>query len=193
MRHHPTPCESLPTREHSRLTETKTNTSAPLTLALQCFYLSPGFSLEFPESCTILKLSRIPAFAMPSRTYKPNAQSRTIYPKPKRSPEDKPMPESSAHLRTQNNARCRSHMPRSSAHIQSHKQACSRKLSEQRKYREMASSPIFNNNTFSFFIKADGWYAGTKYYHLFKLFLLIFRGWVWVVVSRRLSISRRKL
>jgi len=85
---------------------------------------------------------------MLSRTHKPNPRSRTAYPKPKRVSEDKPMPESSAHLRTQPYARCRSHMPRSSTHTQSYKQACSWKLSEQRKYREsMASSSTIFNNT----------------------------------------------
>jgi len=52
-------------------------------LALQCFRIPPGF----PESYTIPKLSRIPAFAMLSRTYKPNAQSRSH------------LTESSAHIR----------------------------------------------------------------------------------------------
>ena len=75
--------------------------SSSFRLILQYFRFSPGF----PETCTIPKLWRIPAFAMVSRTYKPNAQSQTLYPKPKRVSENKPMPESSAtHLRTK-------HMP----------------------------------------------------------------------------------
>jgi len=37
-------------------------------------------------------------------------------------------------------------MPGSPAHIRSHKQARSRKLSEQRKYREHSEQPVFNNN-----------------------------------------------
>ena len=44
-----------------------------------------------------------------------------------------------------------------------------------------------------FFIRADGWYTSTKYCHLSKLFLLIFLGWVGVVVSRRLTTSPGKL
>jgi len=40
-------------------------------------------------------------------------------------------------------------------------------------------------NTFSFFIKADGWHTSTEYCHVFGLFLLIFLGCVGVVVSRR--------
>ena len=145
MRHHTTPYESLP-REYSWLTKKKQTlshlrASSSSRLILQYFRLSPGF----PESCTIPKSSRIPVFAMLSRTCKPNAQSRTVYPKPKRVSEDKPMPESSAYLRTKTYARYRSPIPGSSTHIRSHKPARSRTLSEQRRYREsMASSTIFN-------------------------------------------------
>jgi len=67
----------------------------------------------------IPKLSRIAAFAILSRTYKLNAQSR-------------------------------SHMPGSSAYIQSHKQACSRELSEQRKYREYGEQHHFQQQDLTF-------------------------------------------
>ena len=119
----------------------------------------PGFQL-FQADLTVF-----PLFSQPSRKLRdpktiahssirmafPNlqthARSQSIYPKPKRVSEDKPMPESSAHPRRQIYARSRSHMPGSSAHIRSHKQARSRKLSEQqRKYQEsMASSTISNS------------------------------------------------
>ena len=83
---------------------------------------------------------------MLSRTYNLNAQSQTVYPKPEQASKNKPTPESSSHLRTQTYySRCRSHG--SSAHIRSHKQALSRKLSEERKYREsMASSTTLYRN-----------------------------------------------
>jgi len=95
MRHHTTPCESLLPPWALRLTKRNTNTLSRLPapqLILQYFRFSPGF----PESCTIPKLSRIPAFALLSRTYKPNTRSRTVCPKPKRVSEDKPMPNARA-------------------------------------------------------------------------------------------------
>ena len=116
---------SLLPRQHSQLTKWKTNKQFP-TSGLPAYFLFPP---SFPECCLIPKLSGIHASATLSRTYKPNAQGQTVYPKPKRVSEDKPMPESSPH-------------------IQSHKQVHSRKISEQTKdHVSMASSTI--SNTFS--------------------------------------------
>ena len=71
MSHSVAPCESPPPIMTPGLTKGNKlphlRASSSFRLTLQCFRFSPGF----PESCTIPKQSRILAFAILSRTYKP--------------------------------------------------------------------------------------------------------------------------
>jgi len=123
---------SLPfSREHSRVDKRKINTTAHhihicpfgCKTLLQPFRFLSGF--PYSRSTSLPTTVFLHGKCFPQI----HAQSRSICPKPKRVPEHKPMPKSSAHSRT-------------------HKQAHSRKLSErQRKYHQsMASSIISNEN-----------------------------------------------
>jgi len=178
MRHLTTPCESLLPRKCSRQSEGggKHLLTAGFPVFSGWSWSISAFLPTFPKAEQSQAYRALPySQCFPEHT--PNTQSQTVYPKPKRSSEDKPMPESSAHLRTQTYARCRRLKPWSSAHIRSHKQARSRKLSEQRKDREsMTSSTIFNTIRVCHLRHSPQWSLGEALpYNLPKVGLALMR------------------
>jgi len=140
-------------REHSRLTKRKTKYPTATGLPAPSRWLNsasaflPAFLPAFPKTAPSQNYRAfLHSQCFPEHTNQTPESELHTRTKPKRVSQDKPIPESLAHLRTQTYAQCPNHMPGSSTHTQSYKQACSRKLSEQRKYREsMPSSTIFSN------------------------------------------------